>query len=79
MGKCDSNWMVWQGLTLLTTLELGSNAIGRLEDINVLRKYTPQVVALDLRNNPICDSRYPPPPSLPHTHAHCRDAINLTA
>jgi hypothetical protein len=37
--------------------ELNNNDIHRLEDINVLKKYTPGLFTLSLRHNPICDNK----------------------
>ena len=33
--------------------ELNNNLLQRLEDVNVLKKYVPDLVTLDLSNNPI--------------------------
>eukprot|EP00854_Cymbomonas_tetramitiformis_P014094 gene14094-16667_t len=46
-----------RGLSALTALELNNNLIYRLEDINVLKKYTPNLTTLNLRNNAICDNK----------------------
>ncbi|GMH33137.1 hypothetical protein BSKO_00971 [Bryopsis sp. KO-2023] len=46
-----------KGLRCLTYLELNSNCISSLDGINVLRRYTPQLATLDLRNNPLCKDK----------------------
>ena len=45
------------GMNALTHLELNNNAIYRLEDINVLKKYTPGLYTLNLRNNQMCENK----------------------
>jgi len=43
-----------KGLLLLRDLDLSSNLLHRLEDVNVLKKYIPELVAVDLSGNPLC-------------------------
>ena len=44
-----------RGLNSLTTLELNNNLVYRLDDINVLKKYVPDLTSLSLRNNAMCE------------------------
>ncbi|KAG2449146.1 hypothetical protein HYH02_005893 [Chlamydomonas schloesseri] len=43
-----------KGLTALTHLDLASNQVLKLEELYNMKKYSPQLVVLDLRDNPIC-------------------------
>mmetsp|Transcript_34109 Transcript_34109/g.96662 ORF Transcript_34109/g.96662 Transcript_34109/m.96662 type:complete len:1474 (-) Transcript_34109:585-5006(-) len=43
-----------KGLGKLKHLELNNNNLQRLEDVNVLKKYVPDLTTLDLSSNPIC-------------------------
>lgn len=45
-----------KGLSMLQNLDLCSNSLHRLEDINMLKKYTPNLRVLNLRNNPLRDN-----------------------
>ena len=45
------------GLHNLRSLKLENNLLFRLEDVNVLRKYVPNLTYLSLRNNSICESK----------------------
>ena len=46
-----------KGLMSLKTLELNNNLVFKLEDINVLKKYVPQLEHLSLRNKAICENK----------------------
>ncbi|KAG2444570.1 hypothetical protein HXX76_001315 [Chlamydomonas incerta] len=43
-----------RGLTALTHLDMASNQVLKLEELYNMKKYSGQLVALDLRDNPIC-------------------------
>lgn len=46
-----------KGLMALTHLEMCHNALLRVEELTSLKKYTPNLIELDLRGNALCDSR----------------------
>lgn len=46
-----------KGLMALTHLEMSHNALMRVEELTSLKKYTPNLIELDLRGNALCDSR----------------------
>lgn len=43
--------------SLQTNLDLSGNSIWGLEDINLLRKYCPDLTKLDLRGNPVAEAK----------------------
>ncbi|GFR51283.1 hypothetical protein Agub_g13641 [Astrephomene gubernaculifera] len=46
-----------KGLYSLTHLDLSSNQVLKLEELYNMKKYSPQLVILDLRDNPICNDK----------------------
>ncbi|GIL49189.1 hypothetical protein Vafri_5338 [Volvox africanus] len=46
-----------KGLYNLTHLDLSSNQVLKLEELYNMKKYSPQLVVLDLRDNPICNDK----------------------
>ncbi|GLC71381.1 hypothetical protein PLESTF_001109300 [Pleodorina starrii] len=46
-----------KGLYNLTHLDLSSNQVLKLEELYNMKKYSPQLVVLDLRDNPICHDK----------------------
>ena len=52
--QCDVLLLCWwQGLSSLRQMDLQSNQLSRLEDLNLLRKYVCCLTNLDLRGNPL--------------------------
>jgi Leucine-rich repeat (LRR) protein len=46
-----------KGVASLRVLELNNNLLHRLDDVNVLKKYVPNLETVDLSSNPICSHK----------------------